>query len=738
MKKMICYIMITAMLVPMLFGCGADVKETNPMDNINLDDALDALAVAELAGKDNSLDAYSALVNSPLQVEEPTDAIEGGGSGVFLGTARAYSFKKHLLGSAEESWDELAFVTDGEQKGSEHFGWENRIWDVGPVVGTDHYVTLNDESSRYFLTERDENHQKIREIPLKFLDGVGIQAVINDLSGFAVDSSGVVHLVRNTSEGWRYQLLSSEGEIMAEYNLADGDIQGLVPLYDGRIAFLTYLPAQKQNILQYLDEETGEAVKLATPEVEAYFYTLFDEDKLLYADKNGIYRSDLFGQDPELLYLWQNHGLKVHEVLAMQTGEDGRIQLIYRDSESDNYLCLEPTTEEVEISEITLAVSSYNISYFQSMVVEFNKKYPSCHINIKSNYDETALMTELTAGGGPVLVDSALTGFTEQEKLWQPLDSVLEQLGLAEELLPDVLEVGKINGTQYGIVTNFSLNTLITADPSLENWDYEAFLQSIEDRPELEAIYNNYGEGAGSLFFTHVLSHGFNDTYLWDAETGTTNFDSEGFRKALEMANKYVEQKEMIYLGEGLVDGKTLCNEVNILRPEQIAMYRIWFGEKAHFIGYPTKDGAAHFIEADYPLTIRRSASEKEKVIAYAFLKLCLSYEGQSQATKDFNFNLSVRKDVLEEQFATMNENQVFVMGKDEQLIRLGDDMNIEQDWETLLALIDQARPYEYFQRELLDLLWEELDQYFTGTITEDMLINHLESRVGLYLKERE
>lgn len=737
MKKLIGCILITAMLVPMLCGCGAEGKEPDPMENINLDEALDALAVAELEGKDNSLDAYSALVNSPLQVEEPADAIEGGGSRTFLGTARAYSFKKHLLGSAEKSWDELAFVTDGGE-GSEHFDWENRIWDVGPVAGTDHYVTLNDESSRYFLVERDENHQKVREIPLYFLDSADIQTVINDLSGFAVDSSGVVHLVRNTSEGWRYQLLSSEGEIMADYAPADGDIQGLLPLYDGRIAFWTYLPAQKQNILQYLDAKTGEAVKLATPEVEAYFYTLFDEDKLLYADKNGIYRSNIFGQDPELLYLWQNHGIKVHEVLAMQTDGDGRIQLIYRDSKSDNYLCLEPTTEEVEIGEITLAVSPYNISYFQSMVVEFNKKYPSCHINIKSNYDETALITELTAGGGPVLVDSVLTGFTEQEKLWQPLDSVLEQLGLAEELLSDVMDVGKINGTQYGIVTNFSLSTLITADPSLEDWDYETFLQCIEDRPELEAIYNNYGEGAGSLFFTHILSHGFNDTYLWDAETGTTNFDSEGFRKALEMAKEYVEQKDTIYLGEGLVEGKTLCNEVNILRPDHIAMYRIWFGGKAHFIGYPTKDGAAHFIEADYPLAIRRSASEKEKVIAYAFLKLCLSYEGQSQAAKDFNFNLSVRSDVLKEQFTTMNENQVFVMGRDEQRIRLGDDMDIEQDWETFLALIDHARPYEYFQRELLDLLWEELDQYFSGTITEDMVIDNLESRVGLYLKERE
>ena len=397
MKRTISYILITTILVQLLCGCGTGGKEPDPMEDLNLEDTFNALAVAELGGRDNSLDAYSAFVNAPLQVEEPENAIEGGGSRTFLGAARAYSFKKHLLGSAEESWDELAFVTAGEEKGSEHFDRENQIWDVGPVAGTDHYVTLVSEYlesegySRYFLVERDENRQKVREIPLKFFDGVGIGTVINELSCFAVDSSGVVHLARNTSEGWCYQLLSPEGEMMAEYALADGYIQDLITLYDSRIAFLTYLPAQNQKILQYMNAETGEAVKLAVPEVEAYFYALLDEDTLLYADQKGIYQSDLSGQEPKPLYLWQNHGLRVRAVSAIQTDGNGRIMLIYHDSEGDNYLCLEPTTEEVEIVEITLAVSPLNYSNYQSLVVEFNKKYPTCHINLKSDYDKTAL-----------------------------------------------------------------------------------------------------------------------------------------------------------------------------------------------------------------------------------------------------------------------------------------------------------------------------------------------------------
>lgn len=42
-----------------------------------------------------------------------------------------------------------------------------------------------------------------------------------------------------------------------------------------------------------------------------------------------------------------------------------------------------------------------------------------------------------------------------------------------------------------------------------------------------------------------------------------------------------------------------------------------------------------------------------------------------------------------------------------------------------------------YFPEELGNIMREELEQYFAGTMTEDMLIDHLESRVGLYLGER-
>ncbi len=111
----------------------------------------------------------------------------------------------------------------------------------------------------------------------------------------------------------------------------------------------------------------------------------------------------------------------------MQADEEGRIALIYKGAEDYSYLCLEPTTEEVEICEITMAVPSYRMDSYQWAAAEFNKRYPSCHIElIEYNYNDTALLTQLTAGKGPVLIDTFLVNFEELEKLWEPLDIVMK------------------------------------------------------------------------------------------------------------------------------------------------------------------------------------------------------------------------------------------------------------------------------------------------------------------------
>lgn len=752
MKKTIAYILLAAILVLQLSGCGAGNGEEKPEDsecvsNSSADLGLNEQDNAENIGQDNSLDAYSAVLNAPLRVENPAGFVTGGNR-VFLAASRGYYFMKHLhTQRPAECWDEVSYVAADGRMGSESVDHEHQIWDAGPIAGTDRYIVFtceekeNEEGFRFLLTEKDENQEPVKEFPLNFLDGWDYDKAITAISNFAMDRFGVIHMVQHMGEGrMKYFLVSSEGEILTECD-PDGSFRGLVPLYDGRVAFLvTKWSDEIQDIrpsLQCVDVETGKITVLAAPELDILYFTLLDNKTLLYTDQEGVYRSDLSGKNPELLYSWKNHGIAFEDVSAMQGDGKGQISLIYKDSQGYNYLCLAPTTEEVEIRQITMAVSPGRMSSYLPMAVEFNKQYPSWHIELKSDYEESALLTELIAGKGPVLIDTFLTGFEEQEKLWEPLDKILEESDNQDELLTSVLDMGKINGTQYGIVTDFTLSMLVTGDPNLRNWDYDTFLQCIQDRPELEAIFNFYGGDFRSYFILSYFSHGIDDTYLFDAETGTTNFDSSDFRKILELADRYCNREEGVDPGSSLLEGKVLCNELTIRKPEELAAYRICYGEDANYIGYPTKDGAVCFMESHgSPLAIRRSAEEEEKAAAAAFINLCLSYEGQVQAAKDLNFGLSIRRDVLEEQITAMNGDTVaYISGFGE--TRLGSKLDIDLDREILLDMIEKAKPKKYFPKELRDVIFEELDGYFSGTITEDMLIDNLESRVGLYLGER-
>ena len=323
---------------------------------------------------------------------------------------------------------------------SERIPLEDQLWGIGPVAGTDHYVTLGEEAqedgegTRCVLMERDENAEKLRKFPLDFMEG-DITEVEESILGFAVDKSGAAHLIRNSEEGIQYLLVSQEGDILAECTPAGGSyMRKLVALYDGRVALLSVADGNGGGVtLEHMDAETGSLVKLAAwegSEEAPWYVALLDEETLLYADKEGIYRSGLSGKNSEILYRWSNHGILAHEVSAMQADGEGRIALIYRDSQNDNYLCLEPTTEEVTVCEITMGVRPGVTESYRWAVSEFNKRYPICHIElVEYGYQDTTLLTQLTAGKGPVLIDTSMVNFEDLEELWEPLDIVMEQLG---------------------------------------------------------------------------------------------------------------------------------------------------------------------------------------------------------------------------------------------------------------------------------------------------------------------
>ena len=97
---------------------------------------------------------------------------------------------------------------------------------------------------------------------------------------------------------------------------------------------------------------------------------------------------------------------------------------------------------------------------------------------------------------------------------------------------------------------------------------------------------------------------------------------------------------------------------------------------------------------------------------------------------------MSVRKDVLEDQINRMNEKSYTSLSGFPQFC-LEDQVDAELDGAALYELLEKAEPKQYMPKELADILNGELEAYLEGNLTEDVLIEHLENRVGLYLSEQ-
>lgn len=718
------------------------------------------LLLEEEPWRDNSLDVYTAVASFSLEPQEV--GIPGGGIGYALGNSCGAVLKKHLFISLEENWDELKTITDQGAENSVRLAFRedthNQAWGIGSIIGSDHFMmwdftVVGDAEKTYQFFEVDEQQQIVRRIPIGFLAGDGGESP----SRIMVDKEGNIHFTtcfmgsaptEDLGQAKTYYMIAdSEGELLVKRDCT-GITVDLISLYDGRIGLCSQLTddqgRKSGSRLEYVDPRTGESVLLAEFgenalkalwNTDKIYYTLWDEKTLLYADNKGLHFADLAGNAAGDLYIWSNHGIGFSRIEELRIREDGRVNLIYTDNNGDGgLLCLEPTREQVEIQTIVFAVPPAMREVYYPTVVEFNKKYPSYHINLKTDYDNTALLTELAAGRGPVLVDTMLTGFEENQKLWTPLEGLFAGEAWEEALIPKAMELGKIDGTLYGVVYSFGLQTVVIPEEDPTDWDYQAFLDKIEGDSSIEAIYN--GQNSLWIFISNFLIHGFEDNYLLDAGSGATYFDSDEFRRVLRLGMKYCTEKEYIESVEPMLEGKVLCNIIKVTKPELIDLYRLCYGEDANYIGFPAREGAVHYIYGQDPLAIRATATSEEKRIAGTFLRMMLSRESQMEGITDPNFWLSVRKDVLEEQIAQVNERSMPTIYGFTQ-ITLGEDYNREYDARFLYDLLEKAQPQKDFSQELNMILMEEIYAYMDGTITEDMLIERLTKRVELYLAEQ-
>ncbi|MCQ2538957.1 MAG: ABC transporter substrate-binding protein [Acetatifactor sp.] len=741
-KKVFIAVLLSVFMIVTMVGCANHGTPSNESEENK----------GDVIFKDNTLDKYTAFINEKIEIEMPEGALDGGGAYLRAGNGRGYRFKKHLFSTFEECWDELSIVTNAGTKKSLRFELDAQVWSIGEKVGSDHYLCAiyrnEDGENSLHVLEIDENQTIYQDINLTYLDGRGYYT-LDDLT---MDAKGNLHFIasemsvgENDSERINdtYTIVSPQGEVLySEEESAEYDILGIVYLPGGMIAYRVGDYRDNQSSLCELisvDSESRKKISIIripyTSDEMIRFITLDSASMLVYATPTGVYSLDKEADRPEVLYLFQNHGITAKNIWSLYTDARGNISVIYENMDEQMfYLGLEKTVEQREIQTIQFAVDIQNVARYRNAVALFNKKYPNYHIELVTDMEKSRLLTELVAGGGPVLIDSSLVGFEDYIKLWMPLDSTLKE-DISDALLDQVTELGRVDGQLYGIITDFSIETLVVKDTDIETWSYDEFATYLEQHQDYVSPCDNIEINSSWGFIYNFFCQGIDKAYFTSNE-GSVSFDVDRFERAFKLALWQSDNHEIELPGESLLKDEVVCNRIRISRPEQLELYRLMYGETVNFIGYPTEEGAVHYIDSNAPLCIRDTANAKEKEIACEFLNVLLSYDGQAEAINNTTMAFSVREDVIRKQFEQVGEETiVFALGFEE--TTLGKRVDMEKARNLFDRLIFHSEGRKRMPTEVSSIFIEELELLEGGVIDQNSMISHIDNRITLYLDER-
>lgn len=701
--------------------------------------------------KDNKVDELHAVIRSPVKRVTAEGERDGGSVSEFLDDGGFVRFKNHVYDSYKDSWSGVNGISSGGTEFSvrleidpDHAGIP--IYLLGPRSGKKGYVACYYEFGRsggvaeYWFYDLDESFQAEKAIQAK----LNVSCLLDSVMG---DGEGNYHVTYSRSDGkFFYAIISPEGERIFESAVenmpslnAYGD--GLVSLCDadfsgsgqgaGRRFFKGNLAS---GTLAELEVSKTDAVRKA---MQGYvFYAMpISDTELFWCDPAGIFTYDATSGAKTELYGWSNHGMNLSYVYYVAAMSDGGYGVLCDEDGETVYLLLRPTEEREELKSITLAVSPGNRDKYLTLAANFKKRYPEYVVYVKDDYDETSLLTQLGAGKGPTLVDTKLTGFEGLEKLWQPLDGFLEAAGLADVMLPEALEFGKINGVTYGIVRNFWMKTLVISAQGPLDWDYEGYLNALEEFNGAALTYwGIYYPADWRKEYFSLFQVSEKDNYFFDSETGKMIFDTPEFERMLRLSEKALKCPPAED-GKSLREGDALCERVEAsMLPQVLRLRRRLEANNERVIGYPTGEGARNLMVADFPIALRVTATDEEKEIAYTFLKDILSKESFSTQLEILNF--SVRKDMLELQFEDYQRQVDFKKEIGTYDPSFAPELDEKADAEFFEELIRNSKIQKPFSSGAECIFDEEFGAYLNGEIDGKMLGDHLKNRLWIYLEE--
>lgn len=637
------------------------------------------------------------------------------------------------------------------------------VMGMGYIIGSDDFLTvegncrMRDKPEKWSLCTYDKKGAKKNEVEVT-------DAFPNDsltaICRIAGDKSGNIHaFVYDYVTGRSEYKILKEDKVIFSIDLEDCSFEKFIPVNEGRIAFETKeapANAANQENGRYLHkvslfDESADAVTLLYEydEIDREGKNridatgVLDSERLIYATNAGLYLAD---------YSFEN-SVQISSYDTQAFWASPRVISMIRDDSEGFWVLMErimmggakpylqhysKPSDQIQTVEMALDMTA-GADIYSEAIVEYNKEHPDKKIVVKSDYDPTALRTKLISGDGPVLVDSSLLSFAGNEDMWEPLDSLYGEDEVAGNISEEVKGLLAVNGKSFAVSVDYYIITMVSSVIG-DDMNYSRLLLYLSENTNVKYLMDNELVPDVPVWLAVGMFGGnTDDSFFIDEKTGETRFESDDFDTMLAAIDALSPKGGEVKYFEGMESGEVLYNFVGINTPIDLFFWNEMSKQGIDIVGIPKNNGAKNELCISHSLMIRKSASADEKEVAMEFLKMLLSREMQLKMTRSSNFHLSIRNDVLAEQIRTVKKGDLismsFFVTERDFFVENPDYFEVESFWNKIMADSVSGIHADAGYKSILN---EEFEDYFRGNITRDMLKDHLENRVNLYLREQE
>ena len=409
---------------------------------------------------------------------------------------------------------------------------------------------------------------------------------------------------------------------------------------------------------------------------------------------------------------------------------------------------------------ITLATMTGG-GVLMNTIFEFNRNNPEYYIEIKeywkdghSFYDAvTDLNLDLTLGKIPDI-------FIIQHEM--PIDSYIEK-GLfvdfyeyidndpdlnRDDYLPNILKMQETDGKLYSIAAGFTIDTVLTPASLFSdktngkaNLTWNDFTTYLDENKEVSIpIATIFHMSKKFMLDKAILLEDF-----LDLEARKCNFNTSEFVTLLQTINQYFPDPYIDARLDDYLEGRVVFRHDRLrgfFDPKALGI--IYFNEPLAYVGLPTVNGTGgsyatlqHRMAISAKSEVKDTAWEYVKGILTDFQFSGVDYGGnldKSDGVAGFPIHKLALEKMSEAMKISTGEKTVKVY---EGIMLTYDPAITDEEVDSILNLIDSLEVHDYsISSEVIAIVLEEADFYFTGQKTAEEVADIIQSRLNIYLAE--